>query len=204
MVSYRRKKQSQRSSTLVQGLIMQNSLTIGTLIAIIMLLIGFMGFQGIKGCKSDTSALDSLSAIAHREQNVMRDTIIKYDTVKSKAEIVYRTKHDTLWKAKPDTVDAMFNIVFPRDTLDSTEYITGYTQLRKAIDVKNKSDRDSIKESASTQQIKACTTTVTKIVNQIDTVKDTLKINSEKIGWMTIASGVIIGVVSLFVGHSIN
>lgn len=143
-------------------------------------------------CSNSNVPLDSLSKKAHIEQQIMRDTIVKYDTIKMKADVVYRTKHDTLWKLPPSDVDSIFNVTFPRDTLDSTSYSTGYTQLRKAVDAHNKSERDSTKVEATVEQVKACTTTVTNLVKQIDTVKIDTKPDYKTIG--------LTGVLLLFIG----
>lgn len=129
----------------------------------------------------------------------MRDTIVKYDTIKLKADVVYRTKTITLWKLAPSEVDDVFNVVYPRDSLDTTNYSSGYTQLRKAVDTYNKSVRDSIKEQASVEQVKTCTTTVTKIVNQIDTVKEISK-EPSKTDWKTLGAVTLISIILGFVG----
>lgn len=149
-----------------------------------------------RSCSRNTGIIDTLSSKVHTEQQIMRDTVWKYDTVKLKADVIYKTKHDTLWTLKPSDVDSMFNVVYPRDSVDTTNYSTGYTQLRKAIDTHNKSIRDSIKEQASVEQVKACTTTVTKIVNQIDTAKTTIQ-EPSKTNWKSIG---IIAIISLLLG----
>jgi len=155
---------------------------------------------GGKSCTTDNSKLlDTLSAKAHTEQQIMRDTIVKYDTIKLKADVVYRTKTITLWKLAPSEVDDVFNVVYPRDSLDTTNYSSGYTQLRKAVDTYNKSVRDSIKEQASVEQVKTCTTTVTKIVNQIDTVKEISK-EPSKTDWKTLGVVTLISIILGFVG----
>lgn len=155
---------------------------------------------GGKSCTPDNSKLlDTLSAKAHAEQQIMRDTIVKYDTIKLKADVVYRTKTITLWKLAPSEVDDVFNVVYPRDSLDTTNYSSGYTQLRKAVDTYNKSVRDSIKEQAAVEQVKTCTTTVTKIVNQIDTVKEISK-EPSKTDWKTLGVVTLISIILGFVG----
>jgi hypothetical protein len=179
---------------------MKTQLTIGGLISLVVVILGIFLFQGVNSCSNNNKVIDTLAAKAHTEQIVMRDTITKYDTIKQKAEIVYKTKHDTLWKMKPDSIDTVFNKTFPRDTLDSSGYLAGYTQLRKAIDANNRSIRDSTKETASVAQVAVCTTTVTKIVNQIDTAKTQIK--SYNAGWQTIAAGVLVAALSLFVGFA--
>ena len=185
---------------------MKNNILVSALFAIIFILVAILVFQGVHGCTANNvSALDTLSNKAHSEQTVMKDTILKYDTIKQKADVIYRTKHDTLWAESSNAVDSDFNVVFPRDTADTTTYIAGYTQLRKAIDANNRSLRDSIKNSASVAQVSTCTTTVTKIVNQIDTVKDSIKLKNKSTNWTAVGiTGAIIVILSFFAGHSLN
>lgn len=152
-----------------------------------------------KSCSNTSDQLDELSNKIKVERVIMHDTIIKYDTIKTKAKIVYVAKRDTLWKYAPDAVDSVFNKTFPRDSLDTTSYSTGYTQLRKAIDANNRSTRDSILNDASEVQVKTCTTTVTRIIDQVDSTKKVI-LSESKISWKTLGISVIATAILAFVG----
>jgi hypothetical protein len=157
------------------------------------------GTSAIKSCSNTSDQLDELSNKIKVERVIMHDTIIKYDTIKTKAKIVYVAKRDTLWKYAPDAVDSVFNKTFPRDSLDTTSYSTGYTQLRKAIDANNRSTRDSILNEASEVQVKTCTTTVTRIIDQVDSTKKVIQ-SEGKISWKTLSITVIATAILAFVG----
>lgn len=157
------------------------------------------GISSIKSCSNPSAQLDSLSNRVKVEREIMHDTIVKYDTIKTKAKIIYVAKRDTLWKYAPDAVDSVFNVTFPRDSLDTTSYSTGYTQLRKAIDANNRSVRDSILNEASEVQVKTCTTTVTRIIDQVDSTKKVIQSES-KITWKTLSITVIATAILAFVG----
>ncbi|MFA5405009.1 MAG: hypothetical protein WC358_08750 [Ignavibacteria bacterium] len=158
-------------------------------IAIFLSILFGMGIM--KSCSSQSDQLDSLSNRIKIERVIMRDTIFKYDTIKERARIVYVAKRDTLWKYSPDAVDSVFNQTFPRDSLDSTDYSTGFTQLRKAVDSDNRRIRDSISNAASEVQVKTCTTTVSKIIEQVDSTKKVLASES-KITWKMLGVAVIV------------
>jgi len=188
---------------------MKTDLTLKGFLFSLLLCLGILGavvfgVSSIRSCNNPSDQLDSLSNNVKIEREIMHDTIIKYDTIKAKAKIVYVSKRDTLWKYPPDVVDSVFNTTFPRDSLDTTNYSTGYTQLRKAIDANNRSERDSILSEASEAQIKTCTTTVTRIVDQVDSTKNAIKAES-KITWKTLSIvAVVCTVLGLFGGLAAN
>lgn len=150
---------------------MKTNILIAGLISVIVLLAVLLGSSGLNSCSAGKNYGDTLSNAAHSAQNVIRDTITKYDTIKLKADIRYVKVHDTLWQKTPVEVDSIFNVTYPRDTADTTKFATGYTQLRKAIDEHNLRIRDSVKESATVAQVKTCTTQVSAVVDKIDDVK---------------------------------
>lgn len=182
----------------LKGFLFSLLLCLGILVTVV------FGVSSIRSCSNPSDQLDSLSNKVKIEREIMHDTIIKYDTIKTKAKIVYVSKRDTLWKYPPDVVDSVFNATFPRDSLDTTNYSTGYTQLRKAIDANNRSERDSILSEASEAQVKTCTTTVTRIVDQVDSTKNAIKTES-KITWKTLSIvAVVCAVLGLFGGLAAN
>lgn len=181
---------------------MREELTRWGIVTLFVFIFSLFTFGPLKSCRSTSEALDTLSKTAHAEQSKVRDTVVKYDTIREKAEIRYRTKHDTLWRTSPDSVDTLFNKTFPRDSVDTTNYEAGYTQLRKALDANNQRIRDSIKDAASTRVIATCTSSVAKIVKEIDTQKVIVKEYEEKIGWKQVTVGVVLAVIAFVWGSS--
>jgi len=181
---------------------MREELTRWGIVALFVVLFSLFTFGPLKSCSGASQAIDTISKTAHAEQSKVRDTVIKYDTIKEKAEIRYRTKHDTLWRTSPDSVDTMFNKTFERDSIDTTKYTTGYTQLRKALDANNQRIRDSIKYEASSRVVATCTSAVATIVKEVDTQKVIITQYEEKIGWKQITVGVILATIAFVWGTS--
>ena len=174
---------------------MKHDTIIGFLFAIMLALALTLGYFIINK-PVQSNPVDPLAKSAHTELAKIHDTIRIYDTIKLKAETKYIKTHDTLWKMAPSSVDSLFNKVYVRDSLDSTHYGTGFTQLRKAIDMNSKFERDSIQKIALEQQIKTCTTGVVRIVKEIDTLRETIKIEEPR-NWTL---EVLIGALLLFGG----
>jgi soluble cytochrome b562 len=154
------------------------------------------------GGKGNKKVMDDLSKNTHTEQVILRDTLKVHDTLIAKAKNIYITKHDTLFKEAPKVVDAKFDSTFPRDSGDTSGYSHGFTQLRKAIDANDRATRDSIIVAERAAQVKACTTTVEKIVEKVDVAKKEIKPESSgmslrtmlEIGFGVLGLGAILGV----------
>lgn len=149
---------------------MNKNYIFGGIVAIVLIVLGMFSLQGIKSCSGGKNYGNTISTEVHSAQNKIHDTIRKYDTIKQKAEVRYKTQHDTLWVMPPINIDSLFDKTYPRDSADTTNFYNGYTQLRKAVDEHNKRIRDSIKETASVAQVKTCTTVVSDVVKKVDSV----------------------------------
>lgn len=127
-----------------------------------------------------------------------RDTIIKIDTLKLKADTKYKKIHDTLYLVSDAEVDSIFDVTFERDSLDTSNYSAGVSQYRKAIDAQLKFIRDSTKLAATTKQVTVCTTAVSDIGKKVDTI---VKIKTETSYVSTFISFIVGGFLAWAIFH---
>jgi len=145
------------------------------LIIVLLLFASYVGYTEYSN-KGNAKVIQSKAAEIKGDIQVMHDTLWKHDTIKIKADTQYEVLRETLWVASDEVVDSIFDVTFEKDSIDTTVYTAGISQFRKAIDVNLKFKRDSTKLAATEAQVRACTTTVKKVEDKIDTI---VKIKTE-------------------------
>lgn len=105
-----------------------------------------------------------------KEYVKMIDTLKIYDTTKAKIKIVYKNKIDTIYASTPDKIDSLFDSTFTRDSDDTTKYVAGISQFKKALVAQNNYIKDSILTDIADTQISTCTTATNRIITKVDTV----------------------------------